>query len=367
MPEFLLSKWMTIIVLPLVTAFIVTFLAIPKIIRFSRLTRLFASSRSRDSHVGKIPILGGIGIFAGILFSLLLWGFNYHFFSYQEDLSYFESLPSILVSLSIVFIIGVIDDLLSLSAYKKLLGQISSILVIIFLGDLVIDNMQGVFGVFVLPDIFSIFFTIFVVVVITNSYNLIDGIDGLAGGLGFISCSIFGIIFMINNDVGFSILAFGSSGSLLAFLRYNFNPATIFMGDTGSLVVGLILSILAIRLINTGVNIPYDHFYKVKGPFAAIVILAVPLFDTFRIFFIRFLSGYNPLQADRNHIHHVLLDLGLGHKVSTITLYIFSLIIVFFSYFIIDFKQSLAIFILAIVVLGLMSIPFLMSHMRDRE
>ena len=139
------------------------------------------------------------------------------------------------------------------------------------------------------------------------------------------------------------------------------------MGDTGSLVVGLILSILAIRLINTGVNIPYDHFYKVKGPFAAIVILAVPLFDTFRIFFIRFLSGYNPLQADRNHIHHVLLDLGLGHKASTIILYIFSLIIVFLSYFIIDFKQSLAIFILAIVVLGLMSIPFLMFHMRNRE
>ena len=138
------------------------------------------------------------------------------------------------------------------------------------------------------------------------------------------------------------------------------------MGDTGSLVIGLMLSILAIRLINTGVDLA-PNTYPSKGPFISIVILSIPLFDTFRVFFIRALSGYNPLMADRNHIHHALLDIGFGHKKSSLILYFFSLVISVFSYLLIGLKSSLAIFILAVVVLGLMSIPFIFLRIRPRE
>ena len=154
---------MLIFLIPCMTSFIVTFFIIPKIISFSDSGRLVARPGDRHSHVGKVPILGGVGIYAGVLFSLLIWGFSYEEISFIEYTSKFNSLPSILIALSIVFCIGLIDDLLSLSPLKKLLGQIASILCIMFLGNMTIGNMQGVFGIFEIPYFASILFTAFVV------------------------------------------------------------------------------------------------------------------------------------------------------------------------------------------------------------
>ena len=355
-----------------ITSFLVTFFIIPKIIRFSRSTNLFpAKLGDRHEHQGKIPVFGGVGIFAGLMISLFIWRTMVWGDVSMENnyIQEFRTGISIIISLFIVFFTGLVDDLLSLSPIKKLLLQIISILIIILLGDIEIYSMQGVFGIYDLPYRWiTILFTIFVVVVITNSYNLIDGIDGLAGGLGVISSSLFGILFILNNDIGFAIFSFSLMGSLLAFLKYNFSPARIFMGDSGSLVVGLILSIFAIRIIDQGVHILYDsHFYVKKGPLAAIVILSIPLFDTFRIFCIRSLSGYNPLSPDRNHIHHVLLDLGLNHKIASFILWISNILIVVFSYFLIDLKPSLSIFLLSVFVLTCMSLPFIILRVRQNK
>ena len=349
-----MSNWYINIVFPLLTSFIVTYLVIPKIIHFSKVSRLFVFGGGRNSHEGGIPIFGGVAIFAGLLFSLIFW-------------TKLEEIQFILVSLIIVFFIGIIDDLLSLSPLKKLIGQLSSILVLIYLSDLKIDSMHGMFNIFNLPDWISILFTIFVVIVITNSYNLIDGIDGLAGGLGLISSLFFGIIFLFNEDYQYTIISFTLFGSLVAFLRYNFNPAKIFMGDTGSLVIGLILSILSIRLINNGINIPYIEHSTDRGPFIAIVLLSVPLYDTFRVFFIRILSGYHPLHPDRNHIHHALLDLGFGHKKSTLILYVFSFLISGLSYFMLDMSLGLSIFILTFIVLSCIAVPFIFLQIKIKK
>ncbi|MGY8989092.1 MAG: MraY family glycosyltransferase [Flavobacteriales bacterium] len=350
-----MSDWQINIVFPLLTSFIVTYLSIPKIIRFSKVSRLFAFGGGRNSHEGGIPIFGGVAIFSGLLFSLIFW-------------TKLEEIQFILVSLIIVFFIGIIDDLLSISPLKKLIGQLSSIFVLIYLSDLKIDSMHGMFNIWVLPEWISVFFTIFVVVVIINAYNLIDGIDGLAAGLGAISSLFFGGIFLFNEDYQYAIISFTLFGSLVAFLRYNFNPAIIFMGDTGSLVIGLILSVLSIRLINTGIDIAqYDFHFPNKGPFIVIVLLAIPLYDTFRVFFIRILSGYNPLQPDRNHIHHALLDLSFGHKNSTLILYLFSFLIVGFSYFMIHMSLELSIFILTIIVLSCISIPFILRQIKIKK
>ena len=358
-----------VILLPLMTSLIITFFILPKIIDFSNQGRLFAKSGDRTSHEGNIPIFGGVGIFVGILVSLLFWVGILWEETVVDFVKDFRTIFAILISLTIVFFTGFIDDLLSLSPLKKLFSQILSVLSIVFLGDLLIDDMQGVFGVEEIPRWVGILFTVFVVVVITNAFNLIDGIDGLAGGLGVISSLMFGILFYYSNDVFYSILSFCLSGSLISFIYFNFHPARIFMGDTGSLVVGLILSILSIRLINQGVTIPFkDITYPMKGPFIAIVLLSIPLFDTFRVFFIRSLSGYNPLMADRNHIHHALLDLGLGHKLSSVILYILNIFIIFISYFMIDVRsQSFSIFLLAVIVLLCMSIPFIILRLRNKR
>ena len=332
------------IFLSLVTAFLITYLAIPKVIFFAEKLRLLDEAGVRASHKGSVPIFGGIAIFSGIIFSLLFWA----------DI---ENIQYILVSILIIFFVGIIDDLLVLSPFRKIVGQIIATSVIIFLGDLKIDSMHGVLGIYDLPFWIAILFTIFVVIVIVNGFNLIDGVDGLASGIGVISSCSFGIIALLMGQSDMAIIAFTLMGSLLGFLRFNFYPAKIFMGDTGSLVVGMILSVLAINSIRYGL---VSETIKLpnKGPLLAIVILAIPLFDSLRVFFVRILNGRHPLSPGRGHIHHALLRLGFGHKKTSLILYIFAISIISFSYFILEFNVNASITLITAIVLILLYIPF---------
>ena len=328
----------------LLTAFLITYVAIPKVIFFAEKLRLLDEAGIRASHKGSVPIFGGIAIFTGIIFSLLFWA----------DI---ENIQFILVSILIVFFVGVIDDLLELSPFKKLVGQVMATLIIIFLGDLQIDSMHGVLGVYDLPIWIGTLFTIFVVIVITNGFNLIDGIDGLAGGVGVISSFSFGVIALLMDQSDMAILAFTLMGALLGFLRHNLFPAKIFMGDTGSLVVGMILSILAINSIRYGLVTETIKLPN-KGPLLAIVILAIPLFDSLRVFVARIMKGRHPLSAGRGHIHHALLSLGFGHKKTSFILYFFAISIIVFSYFLLEINVNISIAILALICFIILYIPF---------
>ena len=330
------------------TSFLITYVAIPKVIFFAQQFRLTDLAGERASHSGSIPIFGGIAIFSGVLFSLLFW-------AELEDIQF------LITSFLIVFFVGVIDDLLNLSPFKKLIGQIVAVLVVIYLGDLQIDNMHGVLGVHVLPGWISALFTIFVVIVITNGFNLIDGVDGLAAGIGVISSFAFGIIALLMPDIlgqgDMAIIAFSLAGALLAFLRYNFNPAKIFMGDTGSLVVGMILSVLAINTIRYGL-VTEDFRLPNKGPLMAIVFLAIPLFDSLRVFVVRASKRKGPLRPGRDHIHHALLDLGFDHKTTALVLYFTSIALIIGTYFLLDLNVNLSIAILAFISYLLLILPF---------
>ena len=332
------------IIVSLITAFLITYVAIPKVIFFSEKLRLLDEAGIRASHKGSVPIFGGIAIFTGIIFSLLFWA----------DI---ENIQYLLVSILIVFFVGVIDDLLELSPLKKLVGQVMATLIIIFLGDLKIDNMHGVLGVYDLPIWLGTLFTIFVVIVITNGFNLIDGVDGLAAGIGVISSFSFGVIALLMDQSDMAIVAFTLMGSLLAFLKYNFYPAKIFMGDTGSLVVGMILSILAINIIRYGLVTETIKLPN-KGPLLSIVILAIPLFDSLRVFVARIIKRRNPLSAGRGHIHHALLSLGLGHKKTSFILYLFTISMIVFSYFLFDVNVNVGIAIFALTSFIILYIPF---------
>jgi len=332
------------IVFSLITAFLITYVAIPKVIFFAEKLRLIDEAGIRASHMGSVPIFGGIAIFTGIIFSLLFWA----------DI---ENIQFILVSLLIVFFVGVIDDLLELSPFKKLVGQVMATLIIIFLGDLQIDNMHGVLGVYDLPIWIGTLFTIFVVIVITNGFNLVDGVDGLAGGIGVISSFSFGVIALLMGQSDMAIVAFTLMGALLGFLRHNFFPAKIFMGDTGSLVVGMILSILSINIVSHGLVTETIKLPN-KGPLLAIAILAIPLFDSLRVFVARIMKGRHPLSAGRGHIHHALLSLGFGHKKTSFILYFFAISIIVFSYFLLDVNVNVGIAILALISFILLYIPF---------
>ena len=336
------------IIFSFLTAFLITFVVIPKVIFFAERLRLIDAAGERAAHKGSVPIFGGIAIFSGLMFSLLFW-------------AELENIQFILVSFLIVFFVGVIDDLLALSPTKKLIGQIISVLILVYLQGLQIDNMHGVLGIYELPDWISTLFTVFVVIVITNGFNLIDGVNGLAGGIGIIAAFLFGMIALLMPDIpgqgDIAIIAFTLMGALLGFLKYNFHPAKIFMGDTGSLVVGMILSVLAINSIRYGLVTDTIKLPN-KGPLLAIVILAIPLFDSLRVFVARIIKGRNPLSGGRGHIHHALLNLGLGHKYTSLTLYAFAILIVLFSYFLLELNINISIAILAGVSFILLYIPF---------
>ena len=337
-----------------VTAFVITFLAIPKIIFFAQKFRLYDSAGERSSHKGEVPIFGGISIFAGIIFSLLFW-------------AEIEQIQFIIVSMLVVFFVGVIDDLLSLSPARKVIGQIIAILIIIYFpseNGLQINDMHGVLGIYELPDIVATLFTVFVVIVITNGFNLIDGVDGLAGSLGIVASFSFGLLSVISGQINMSLIAFTLMGSLIGFLIYNKHPAKIFMGDTGSLVVGLVLSILAINTINSGIINDYIHLPN-KGPLVAIAILAVLLFDSLRVFIVRVIKGRNPLSPDMNHIHHVLLNLGYGHQKTTLIICIINILLIVVAYFLLDMNINFAITIFAAINFTLLYIPFLMKKKND--
>ena len=196
------------------------------------------------------------------------------------------------------------------------------------MGDIRITGLHGVFGVNEIPLWGSVFLSLFTYIVVVNAMNLIDGVDGLAAGIGFIAASVFGVWFIFANEYTLASLSFSLSGALLGFLIFNFSPAKIFMGDSGSLVIGMFLCVLSIKLIEYPITRVDDFWVHISNPMIVIAALSYPLTDTLRIFTIRAARGQSPFAADRNHLHHRLLDCGYSHVKTVIIIYIYSIITV---------------------------------------
>jgi UDP-GlcNAc:undecaprenyl-phosphate GlcNAc-1-phosphate transferase len=297
------------VLLSIAISFAVTFLAIPAVINVADLKKLFDMPDARKVHHSPITPLGGIGIFAGFIFGSLL---TLHFNQYA-DLQYF------IAACFVIFFLGLKDDILIISPVKKFIGQVLAAFIIIYYGNIQIRSMHGFLGVYQLPEMFSLLLTYFAVIVVINSFNLIDGVDGLAGSLGLLSTTVLGIYFLYVGLSPYAVLAFSMAGSLLAFLIFNFQPAKIFMGDTGSLLIGTVNAILVIKFINVA-NVSDIKFPINASPAVGFTILMIPLLDTLRVFGIRILHRRSPFSPDRNHIHHLLLDRGFSHRAITLTL-----------------------------------------------
>jgi UDP-N-acetylmuramyl pentapeptide phosphotransferase/UDP-N-acetylglucosamine-1-phosphate transferase len=309
------------VLLSIAISFTITFLAIPAIINVAEMKKLFDMPDERKVHHTPITPLGGVGIFAGFIFGSLL---TIHFNQYP-DLQYF------IAASFVIFFLGLKDDILVISPVKKFIGQVLAAFIIIYYGGIQIRSMHGFFGIYQLPEMFSLLLTYFAVIVVINSFNLIDGVDGLAGSLGLLSTVIFGVYFLEVHLLPYAVIAFSLAGSLLAFLIFNFQPAKIFMGDTGSLLVGTINSILVIKFINVA-NTSDVSFPITASPAVGFTILMVPLLDTLRVFGIRILHRRSPFSPDRNHIHHLLLDRGFSHRAITFFLVAVNLAIVTIVY-----------------------------------
>ncbi|KAA9039506.1 undecaprenyl/decaprenyl-phosphate alpha-N-acetylglucosaminyl 1-phosphate transferase [Ginsengibacter hankyongi] len=284
-------------------AFLITFFSIPVIIEVAKDKKLFDEPDERKVHKAVIPTLGGLGIFAGFIVASLLGVPS----SVPPVFQYFVA------AIMVIFFLGIKDDILILSASKKFIGQLVAAGIIIKFGGIQINDMHGFLGLHAIPHSASILLTLFTIVVITNSFNLIDGVDGLAGSLGLLTSSIFGVYFLATHQLMYAVMAFSLVGSLVAFLIYNFSPAKIFMGDTGSLLIGILNSVFVIKFIAIAAD-PALGMPLQSAPAIGFAILIVPLFDTLRVVTIRILTRRSPFSPDRNHIHHFLLDLGYSHR-----------------------------------------------------
>jgi len=255
--------------------------------------------------------MGGIAIFLGFFIASLIW----------VDITQWKEIRIILIALFIVFFIGVRDDLVPLRPFMKLLGQVMAGGLLIILFDLRLKSFYGLFGIYDIPLIVSYGITLFTIIVITNSFNLIDGLDGLAGTIACIALLAFGVSFFLADDIIFAILSFCMLGAVTAFLFFNWEPSEIFMGDTGALVIGMMLSINAIHFIDLHYNLAIDNPYKFKASIAgAVSFIIIPLADTLRIFILRITRKQSPFTPDKSHIHHNIMRLGFSHGKSTILL-----------------------------------------------
>jgi len=302
-----------VIAYPCIIAFsiLLTFLAIPSILHVARERHLYDDLGSfRKHHDHGIPRLGGIGIFVSFTITALLFGF--------AD----KSLPTnyLLAACIILFAMGLKDDLTGVNSSTKFLLQFIVGAILVILGDIRITSFYGIFGVYDLSYPLSATISILLIMLIVNAFNLIDGIDGLASTTGIIVNCTFGGLFIYMHQYELAAVSLAMVGAMAGFLKFNLSPAKIFMGDTGSLLIGLISAVMALKFIElnkfSSGKLP-DVF---SAPALTFAILIGPIFDTLRVFIMRIANGDSPFTADRNHIHHRILRLGFSHIQTTLLL-----------------------------------------------
>lgn len=315
------------LVVPLLTfilAFAITYGIVPAIINFSRAKKLFDQPTARKQHRKHISSLGGVAVFAGMILPFLIFNATHDHFP----------VSALLVALIVLFYVGVKDDLYPLSPIKKFLGQCLSAAAIVLLGDLRIESLYGFLGIDELSYLLSVGLTIFFFVTLINAFNFIDGIDGLCSSLTLVISLAYAWCFSQMDQEVFMMLSIALAGAHLAFLRFNLVNAKIFMGDNGSMIVGFMLSVLTISFIQINGRAGYDGLMPhVDAITFCMALLFVPFFDMVRVVFYRvFIMRVSPTHADRNHIHHKLLDTGMSDATASVTLAATTVMLAFIAY-----------------------------------
>ncbi len=332
------------ILLALSLSLIIALLAVPPIVNVANIKKLYDNPNARKLHQNVTPALGGIAIFIGFIISSIIS-------SGKHD---FNSVKYLFVSLLLVFFIGLKDDLLVISPWKKFLVQLVAASLLVFLGNIKITSLQGLFGINAIPLFPGTILSVFVILSFMNAFNLIDGIDGLASGIGILTSLILGLWFHLSGHIILSVMAFALLGSLLGFFYFNVfgKKYKLFMGDSGSLILGLIISVLVIRF--NELNIYSQNKYSIdSAPAISLAIVIFPLVDMLRVMVIRLSQKKSPFLPDQNHLHHRLFQLFPHHLTVTLTILLANIAIVGFSFFLSNHSVNLSAQFLFILFSGL--------------
>ncbi len=311
MPEIFAHYQILYYLCVIIFAALLSIIAIPSILHVARSRHLYDDiGHFRKQHDHGIPRLGGVAIFVSYSVTALV------FTIIDRDFP----VGYLLTASIILFIMGLKDDLSGVNSSTKFMVQFVVALILVVLGDIRLTSMYGVFGIYELPFVISSALSVLVIIMVINAFNLIDGIDGLAGITGILANLAFAALFFYIHQYEYAVISLILVGAILGFLRYNITPAQIFMGDTGSLFIGLISVVMAIKLIELTKLTMSGAPHLNSTPALTVAILVVPIFDTIRIFFVRIMKGISPFAADRNHIHHRILRLGYTHFQTTMIL-----------------------------------------------
>lgn len=294
----------------IVISFTIGLCFMPFVIHIAKRKHLVVKPNKRTSHEGLVPNIGGLDIF------IALSG------TYVVGLLFTLSVP-LLAAMAVMFLVGFIDDLVDLTPFWKLVGETLAAVFLIVFGQVRIFSLYGLFGIETLAPGWSYVLSLIALWGIVNAFNLIDGVDGLASGLGMLYCLFFGIYFQCVGQQLLAASAYACIGALAIFFIYNVfgHRHKIFMGDSGSLLIGLILTLFVFRFmeLNWRGEVP-EVLQMTAAPAVAICVMFVPLFDTMRVMLTRIKKKQSPFIADKNHIHHLLLRIGLKHKQITYVL-----------------------------------------------
>lgn len=299
--------------------------------------------------------MGGVAIFVGAVFALMIslslkdWMDSKYFF----------------ISISLMFFIGLRDDVLALSPKQKLFSQFLPVFLLVFLNQVTLNSTYGLIDLPFVPEWLIWIISIFTLLILTNAYNLIDGLDGLAGSIGIIALTFFGLWFYSIGQQTLSLIAMTFAGPLVAFLFFNWQPSKIFMGDTGALMIGFLLSFLAIQFINLNYLLPVGNSSKFQASIStAIAVVIIPTFDTLRVIIIRLRKLQSPFKADRNHLHHQFLNLGFSHSKSVLAI---SAINLFFIGLVWLLRNQSDLVILPIIVTICLVINFMLKKAQAKK
>jgi UDP-N-acetylmuramyl pentapeptide phosphotransferase/UDP-N-acetylglucosamine-1-phosphate transferase len=351
-PSDYLGLWLLV---SFVLAFFVSFSSFPAIFKIAEAKQLMDVPDDRSVHSTTTPTLGGIGIFMSLVVVMTIVG----------ALLDTKLLLLVLGGMTILFFLGLKDDLLILSPRKKFIGQLLIALLLVIFTDTRILGFSGIFGITVMPYWLSTVFTVFVYILVINAYNLIDGVDGLAGSIGLFASAVFAYIFVQMGDLSMATIAVALVGALLPFLRLNFSSKKkIFMGDTGSMIIGFLVAFFIVRFIGQSQMQPSSEYHN-SAPVLAFAIVFFPLLDTLRIFMIRLLIfKTNPFVADKNHIHHRFIQLGFTHLKTTVCIVLMNLVVVLLIFLVKDWNIHWQFILLLTVGIILFSIFFIFNWMR---
>lgn len=334
--------------------FILSYFLIPKIRAKVLKLNLKDTPDIRSSHVIPVPTFGGVVFYISYILVL--------FFAQSLDSNHVSI--TLIASISILFFTGLLDDFKNLTPKIKFLCQIVGVALLMFQPDFRILSLHGFMGIYEIPLYVSVGGSMFFLLGLINAFNLIDGIDGLTGITGVIVASFYSYLLYNLGYFFYLSLSLATIATLLAFLRFNFsNTRKIFMGDTGSLVIGLVLGVLTLKLLSVD-DTAYGSlsFYRAQLPLFLTGVLFVPLLDTMRVMFLRLTKGVSMFKPDRNHLHHIIVDFGLSHRKASFFIGIVNFTVALIMFFVIQtFNSFQSLFILGLLFLIAIMILFLMN------